>query len=869
MAIERNTIGETDTQLIHKGFFCMADNYPERIAVVQRGENGSIQNFTYKEIADKAKRYCTLLSKSAEKGIVAAALDKSAEYISAVMGILASGRVYLPVSAAVPAERRKYILEKADVKSVITDETNRAFFEELGLQVLTPENTETVSPTVPADTDPENDAYIIFTSGTTGQPKGVEIQHFAAHNTISDINERFEVTSQDTAFAVSEIDFDLSVYDVFGLLSVGGKVVICDKNMKKEAQQWKALMKQEKITVWNSVPMLFDMLLSADDKNEVVSGLRLILLSGDWVYPSLISRIRQKNKTARIIALGGATEASIWSNCYEVGAELDSSFTSVPYGLPLRNQEYRIMGENGLITDADEAVELQIGGVGLAKGYVNSPELTAERFITDNGHRWYRTGDKGRYMADGNIEFLGRLDNQVKFGGYRIELDEITKNLIAHERVSGAGTVMLQKNAKQVLASVVVEQVEQCDEEPVQTGETTDTSEICSRQAETACAVLMEILGFNQADALPVDSDTLFSRLKYDEQNRTVYDYWLNVLKNYGFIRISEGYIESAGKTCPAVPDELKNSTALLNAVMRGEKTTADMLEDEWLSPEMISVREKGIRDGVTEIAERVNAQYDEEEMNLHVAILGARTGIVAQMLIEQTADSDIEFTLIDQSAFFTSQAKQRLGNAHSYRVIKESVPDDLRNVFDIVIDMNDMHTYPDYEQGIFIIRELLKNKGKAYIVDLNVLPPLSYLSAAQMEKGFIHFTEENRPEKYNPVMPANMAAEYYIRQGFRHVNWHCYEDSIFVLLEAEKYTSDESLTANALRYYLGQKLPEYMIPEKIVFTHRIPLTQNGKPDRQSLLNVVNTEDLSDLTPPSTETEKKLAVVWKEILHTE
>lgn len=859
---------ENNAKLIHKAFFDMAEKYPERTAVVQRTENGSLQNFTYHEIADKAKRYCTLLSKSSEQGIIGAVLDKSAEFISAVMGILASGRAYLPISASVPTERRKYILEKADVKTVITSEEDRDYFETLGLQVFTPEDAETDTISDTKDTDPQNDAYIIFTSGTTGQPKGVEIQHYAAYNTICDINKRFEVNSQDTAFAVSEIDFDLSVYDIFGLLSVGGKIVICDKTMKKEAEQWKNLMKLEKVTVWNSVPMLFDMLLSADDKNEVVSNLRLILLSGDWVYPSLIERIRQKNKTARIIALGGATEASIWSNCYEVGADLDISLQSVPYGLPLTNQEYRIVGENGVITSAGEAGELQIGGLGLAKGYVNAPELTAERFITENGSRWYRTGDKGRYLPDGNIEFLGRLDNQVKFGGYRIELDEITKNLISHERISNAGTVMLQKQTKQVLASVIVEKVEPCGEAPVRTGEMTDFSAICSQQVKTVCAALMEILGIHQADMFTVDADELFRRLNYEEQNRPVYDYWLFVLEQQGFIRRNGNVIESAEKTVSDVPAEMNNSIELLCGVMRGENTTADMLQDEWLSPEMMSVNEKGIRDGVAEIAERINEKYDEEEMNLHIAVIGVRTGIVAQMLIEQTSDSDIDFTFIDQSAFFTSQARERLGSEHNYRVIKDSIPDDLRNAFDIVININDMHTHPDYEQEVFHIRELLKNKGCAYVVDLNALPPLSYLSAAKMENGFVNFTEENRPERFNPVMPADLASEYYIRQGFCHVKWHCYADSLFTMLEAEKFTSDEPLTANAIRYYLGQRVPEYMIPEKIVFAHRIPLTPNGKPDRQSLLNAVNTDDLSDLTPPSTETEKKLAVMWKDILHT-
>ena len=853
--------------LIHEGFFNMASQQPERIAVAQREENGGVNSFTYGDIAEKAMHYCGALTEINANGIVAAALDKGAEFISAIMGILGAGCAYLPISATVPAERRKYICEKAEVTTVITDSESKAFFEEMGLKVLTPEAVLEAAKAKPIEVNPENDAYIIFTSGTTGQPKGVEIQHFAASNTIKDINERFDVSEADCAFAVSEIDFDLSVYDIFGILSVGGKIVICDKNMKKEAEQWKELMKKEQPTVWNSVPMLFDMLLSADYNNEVVANLRLILLSGDWVYPSLITRIREKNKTARIIALGGATEASIWSNCYEVGQEIDSSFKSVPYGKALTNQKYRIVSENGVIEGADEEGELQIGGVGLAKGYVNSPELTAERFIEDQGCRWYKTGDKGRYLEDGNIEFLGRLDNQVKFGGYRVELDEITKTLIAHERVSGAGTVMIQKNEKQMLASVVAEQTDKCDETPRQIGEKTDTSELCGKQAVMATAALMEILGLNDSQDLPASVEDLFNKLGFDAANRSVYDYWLSVLEKYGYITISGGQINLTNKKAEPVLEEIKDSIKLLSDVMKGEKTAADMMEDDWLSPETISTQENGIIAGVKEIAEHINDLYEEDEMNLHVAVLGARTGLVVERLVELTEDSDIDYTFIDQTAFFTSQAKQRLGDNHSYYIIRDIVPDDLRNAFDVVVDINDMHTYPDYEQGVFIVRELLKNHGKAYIVDLNELPPLSFLSAAQLEKGFINFTKDNRPEANNPVMPVELAAGYYLRQGFCNISWHHYEESVFIILEAEKISSDESLTANAIKYYLGQRLPEYMVPEKIVFASRIPLTKNGKPDHKALVDMVNTDELSELTPPSTDTEKKLAVMWQEILH--
>lgn len=876
----RNEQTETYTgtdagHLIHAGFFRNAAAHPEKIAVVQRGADGALTRVSYGELADQALRWRTALAGVPQGSIVAAALDKSAEFIAAALGILAAGCAYLPVSSAVPAGRRQDICEQAAVQTVITERADAAFFAGLHLRVLTPEDAAAAVPAEGiAPCDPEGDAYVIFTSGTTGRPKGVEIQHFAAYNTLSEISGRFGVTAEDSIFAVSEIDFDLSVYDFFGMLAAGGTVIISDRGMKKEAAEWTALLKQANATVWNSVPMLLDMLLSADDRNEVVPQLRLILLSGDWVYPSLIQRIRERNQTARIIVLGGATEASVWSNCYEVGDALDSSFRAAPYGFPLRNQAYRIIGENGQPCGVMEEGELQIGGTGLARGYIGAPELTAERFIVSEGSRWYRTGDKGRYLPDGCIEFLGRLDNQVKFGGFRVELDEITKNLTAHPAVGGAASVMVQEQSKQYLASVVAERIPRVCAAAEKTGPVADQTAVRRQQTLLTDALLMQLLELDTA--LPTDEDTLFARLKFAPESRAVYDYWLSVLASDGCIvrrggQVTEGPAmrQTAEKADAETVSQMQESISRMAAVMRGEQTAADLLADELLSPETVSMREPGILAGIAEIAERINAQYEDEEQHLRAAVIGVRTGMAAERIAALTADADIDFTFLDSTPYFTAQAKQRLGGQHSYRVMNDTVPDDLRCSFDLVLSVNHLHTNPDYEQGVFQVRELLRGGGKAYIVDLNELPPLSNLAAAQIEQGFSHFTGENRPQAHNPVMPGTQAAEAFCRMGFQAVRWHGFADSFFVFLEAERPDTAEYLTADALRYALGQHLPAYMIPEKIVFAPRIPMTKNGKPDHAALLAMVETEDTAEHLPLETETERRLAVMWQDILSTD
>ena len=260
-------------------------------------------------------------------------------------------------------------------------------------------------------------------------PKGVMITHHNAVNTIQDINDRYQITEEDTAFGISNFHFDLSVYDVFGILGAGGKLVLPDPECGKDPAHWIQWMNQENITVWNSVPTFVEMLAEYEEYQRQVTSqsLRLIMMSGDWVPVSLPGRIRNLFQNVEIVALGGATEGSIWSNHFEIPEVVPEDWKSIPYGKPLANQKYYILDQN--MEDCPDWVPgtLYIAGDGVAQGYLNDKEKTEEKFVVldRNGERLYCTGDMGRYWNDGNIEFLGRLDNQVKINGYRVELGEI------------------------------------------------------------------------------------------------------------------------------------------------------------------------------------------------------------------------------------------------------------------------------------------------------------------------------------------------------------------------------------------------------------------------------------------------------------
>jgi acyl-coenzyme A synthetase/AMP-(fatty) acid ligase/acyl carrier protein len=267
------------------------------------------------------------------------------------------------------------------------------------------------------------------------------IDHRGAVNTILDINSRYGVAAGDRVFALSSLGFDLSVYDIFGPLAVGGAIVMPAAEEALDPAHWIDIVIRERVTIWNSVPALMKLFVEYAGSRPDLAGnnLRLALLSGDWIPLTLPDQIRALAPKAEVISLGGATEASIWSILFPI-RNVDPAWKSIPYGRAMVNQSFLVLDK--ALDDCPVGVigELYIGGIGLCKGYWNNPQITQASFVTHppTGARLYRTGDLGRWLPDGNIEFLGREDFQVKIQGLRIELGEIEAILLQHPAVNAA-----------------------------------------------------------------------------------------------------------------------------------------------------------------------------------------------------------------------------------------------------------------------------------------------------------------------------------------------------------------------------------------------------------------------------------------------
>ncbi|HZJ65003.1 MAG TPA: amino acid adenylation domain-containing protein [Kofleriaceae bacterium] len=380
--------------------------------------------------------------------LVAVVMERGWEQVVAVMGILQAGAAYLPISPEVPPERLRYLCENGEVALAVTQprvDARLAWPEAVERVQVRADGPLAAAPPPPVQR-PTDLAYVIYTSGSTGSPKGVMIEHAAAANTIIDINRRFNVGPSDRVLAISSLCFDLSVYDIFGILAAGGAVVIPDDDKLRDPSHWQALVETHRVTIWNSVPALAGLLVDeARESRRGLGSLRVALMSGDWIPVNLPGKLEVLAPGADVISLGGATEASIWSIYYPI-RDVSPQWTSIPYGRPLTNQRFHVLSEQ--LTDTPDWVtgELFIGGIGLARGYWRDPVKTDQRFIVHprTGERLYRTGDLGRMRPDGQIEFLGRDDFQVKINGYRVELGEVEAALqgcpgVREARVVGTG----------------------------------------------------------------------------------------------------------------------------------------------------------------------------------------------------------------------------------------------------------------------------------------------------------------------------------------------------------------------------------------------------------------------------------------------
>lgn len=414
-------------------------------------------SLTYGELAAAAESFAKVLRTHGVRpgDRVAVVLPKGLAQMIAVYATLLAGAAYVPIDPTSPPRRIEQLVNDVGASAIVT--ADAIGHPDVPVLRIGDDTAESAGTDLPVGLDPSALAYVIYTSGSTGQPKGVALDHRGPINTILDVNDTFRIVAEDVIFGVSSLSFDLSVYDIFGAAMAGATLVLPDP-ADHTPHAWLAAMVERQVTVWNSAPPLMQLLVDVARAEHVqLPALRIVMLSGDWIPLSLPDDIKAIAPNAKVISLGGATEASIWSIWYPIDA-VDPRWRSIPYGRPMANQPWYVLDEQGNETPTWTTGQLHIGGIGLAQGYWGDPAKTSAAFVTHSGtgERIYRTGDLGRLLPDGNIELLGRIDAQCKIQGHRVEPGEVEHVLSADPRVKDAVVVVAGEARRKQLHAFVV-----------------------------------------------------------------------------------------------------------------------------------------------------------------------------------------------------------------------------------------------------------------------------------------------------------------------------------------------------------------------------------------------------------------------------
>jgi amino acid adenylation domain-containing protein len=438
---------------IHELFEAQVGRTPEAIAAQFEGNQ-----LTYRELnarANQLAHYLEGLGVGPEK-LVGICIERSIEMVIGLLGILKAGGAYVPLDPSYPKERLAFILDDSQVSVLLTHEPIIEGFKrgdsDSRSSILDPQmklvwldtNSETIareSEQNPcSEVKPDNLAYVIYTSGSTGQPKGVAIEHC---NTVALLYWAKKVFANDKlagVLASTSICFDLSIFELFVPLSWGGKVILAEN-----ALHLHSIAEKNEVTLINTVPSVMAELLAMGD---LPASVRTVNLAGETLRSELVKQIHESTNVESVYDLYGPSETTTYSTFM-----LRTGEGSPTIGRPISNTRIYILDENVQPIPIGVPGEIYIGGVGVARGYLNRPDLTAERFISSSfdangGQRIYRTGDLARYRPDGNIEFLGRTDNQVKIHGYRIELGEIEAVLTKHPTVKGCVVAVCEHESR-------------------------------------------------------------------------------------------------------------------------------------------------------------------------------------------------------------------------------------------------------------------------------------------------------------------------------------------------------------------------------------------------------------------------------------
>lgn len=920
-----NTKAQLPVGMLHQPMVSNIQSQPGAIAVIDPENTWSYEHLGLiaTAVSEELKR---LGCRPGER--IGVTIPKGAYQVAAVLGALSAQATYVPIDVSQPVDRRNKIIKNASIRFVLISSQFNVDRAE-GIQTIEIDSLPLPAKVaLDADYSMEQPAYVIYTSGSTGEPKGVVISHKAARNTIEDINSKFRVTADDSVLALAQLGFDLSVYDLFGVLAAGGKIIYPQPDRQTDPSHWFELMRDHQITLWDTVPALMQMMVTylSSEKEVQLPAFRLALLSGDWIPLSLPDKLKQILPNVQLISLGGATEASIWS-IYHTYKGLAPDWTSIPYGRPLANQGFRVLDTSWRDCPEWVAGELFITGDGLAIEYLGDEEMTRKRFFKHpvDGQRLYRTGDLGRYMPGGEIEFLGREDDQVKIRGHRIELGEIESVIQQHETVGNAKVVVDDTGQDRTLLAFVEPAINKSRNA---TNEDSTFQELTAGVEEKAREQTLQLNGEAIEKAtLQLNEAVFYSMLRAFQKmgffssgtSQSLEDiintgkvlpryHWL--IRRWGSLLVDNGLLTSQNErlitsTINTTAEEesilwekahtlweaanigssefieyVRNNALVLPALLDGTQDPVELLFPEgsskyveamYVKNALMNYLNRAICELLVHIAERKTGP-------LRILEIGAGTGATTKKVIEALKDYPVDYLFTDVVPAFVTNARSGFSNASYMRFGVYNVDKDCRsqglspNSFDVIVAAGVLENAKDIPQALQNVKELLNPGGWFVFTEPTIEHPWILASQAFMMQ--------------EPQDDLRRQSSYLDRQSWYDLTLKLGEGPVYHLPRPEDELSILGIHVYATQVkkdrmpadvgsidsFLRNKLPSYMLPQQLQVVDAFPLTRNGKIDVKKLKEwkVLHANDGAAVQESENtykdELEIKLAQMWAAAL---
>ncbi len=897
-AAERKAANDTrkdwNVRMLQDDFIESVKRTPKKIVI----DDGHVK-FTFEELDARAKVLADQLITCGVKAqdCVPVLMEKSAWQVVSVFAILYAGAIYVPIAAAKAKGRAEKIVKKTGAKVAIGISSDEAILE----GELTTINVDSLNANIFAvdcsrfpKRTPDDIAYIIYTSGSTGEPKGVVITHNGAMNTIDDMNSRFGITANDAVLGLSQLNFDLSVYDIFGVLACGGTVIYPTAEDYMNPEIWESLIHKNQITVWNTVPALMKMLLNFIESNPNAEPLPLreVFLSGDWIPVDMPERIRKAAPGVDVICLGGATEASIWSNYHRY--DPNDGLKILPYGRPLANQTMHILDENLQPCPTMVAGQIALGGDGVALGYYLDAERTAAQFVQlpTTGERVYLTGDMGRYLPGGEIEFLGREDTQVKIRGHRIELGEI-ENVLKDFPAIKEAVAVVSEDKREIYSAIVAENatpdtinaekqkfverenaVEKFMQESI--GEINVNEVNAGYKAEEKASTYSILLALQKMGVFQKDKTYTIEKIKAPVISKYHYlvTQWLGYL-------LAEKFIEQQGDSYVSRIDATEQEKEKLwndaYEVWNGEYIAKDFLEYVKLNGDNLAEIAQGkvdpgkflyaeegdkyrytdslyVKNKIMQIAFKTLAKYlkqilaENPERTIRILEVGAGTGSATRYLLPALKGYKFEYYFTDYLKHFFPTAQEMFKDYPELVFKQLDLNEDFHkqglksNSFDIVFGGYVMDNAIDFGKTLEQIEDVIVPGGHFMFLESYELSAWITITQALLMDVPSDDLERQREIFEQLKTPRHKWAEK-LQHGEKDASISSFpaDDSALDLLHVLFFVKQvkcnkQVIDSEKLKEHLDKYLLHYMHPGYIQEFNALPLSANGKIDRKKIL---------------------------------